>query len=397
MTNWLRWLLWIAVTTLIVIMPRATSNGAGECDGDLLVYKIGSYQHTTYFLYDAQTGVHRPFFTDYSANSTFRVSAEGRLAFASWQADKYTLYVMDTVCADSSAITNITQNSSTSDYPAAWSPDGRYLAYKSYEIGYQLYVWDGETAINITPQGVDSIGQVAWSPDGKLAFVAWYESRDTGGGAKGPNGIFLWDGSTTTNLSQRPTAESRFPIWNDKGELAFYTEEDGVFEILIWDGVSMKNGGPDRDTFTTITTDIALPYNNLSWTGAGAVAFAGRRLHDETTQIYVWDKEAITNISPLPDVDSFAPRWGSGGLWSFVTLPGYVTYVHDAAGKMVFTTATYSAAWGPNNYLTFCNWERDPGSFVLRFWDGQDVIDIVREEPIFAQWLGGTLIVCSAG
>ncbi len=399
MLNWFSRLLWIAAAVLIVVMPGAAGYAEEERAGDWLVYASGDYdEFVTYYLYNPQTGVHRSFFTDYSQTAYFSVSVDGRLAFASERGNLPDIFVMDTVFGDSSAITNIMQSPTTIEYPLGWSHDGHYLAYSSYEPGYKrLYVWDGATAVDITPEGKNNIDEVTWSLDGRLAFEAWHDTRSTGG-EKTPTEIFLWDGQSITNLSQRPTAESGYPAWSNQGELAFYSRQDGVYEISIWDGMSLRNGAPDRDTFTTIAPDVVVINHNLSWTNTGDLAFSGRQPQDETSHIYVWDGQTITNLSQLPASESYLPRWSASGLWNFVVLPEYEVHVRDETNRAVFTDRViFLAVWGPNDYLTFCRGESGSQLLDLRLWNGQDVIDVTRARAIWAQWVGGARMNCSLG
>ena len=385
--------IWIGI--LLWILPVATGYSESEHEGDRLVYAVSNFDgEITYMLYNPQTGESTPILTDNRQLPSFAFNVDGRLAIASEREGNSEVYVIDTSVAESPLI-NITQSPATDDYPLAWSRDGRYLAYESHnDKSAQIYVWDGETAINISP--IDLGGEVdhyraTWSFDGRLAILAWYGfDNDENSGD-----IFLWDGHTTTDLSQNPTGEERGPTWNANGEIAFLSVWNGEYDIFVWDGVSVTNGAPDRDSFTNVLPELTAYYSFPTWTNDGQLAFITTAPQDTHAQIYVWNGQTLTNVSQNPDHHNGSPTWSADGRLAYATFfsSEQVVYVRDVDGTVLLRVeGQYTPAWSPGGYLMFCS-----GGWTLNVWDGQEVIEIAQGREIQAQWQGGEGVVCSSG
>jgi Tol biopolymer transport system component len=143
--------------------------------------------------------------------------------------------------ADGSGQRRLTNNG-TDDYGAAWSPDGRTIAF-----GATQFAPDGKGGMAATGQRIyliDPAGGVqdaltdsalraqfpSWSPDGRT--IAFHGSRS--GAARAPE-IFVVDagGGGLRQLTDNDWADAR-PDWSPDGRLlAFQSDRDGTLEIHV--------------------------------------------------------------------------------------------------------------------------------------------------------------------
>ncbi|MBC7870192.1 MAG: WD40 repeat domain-containing protein, partial [Chitinophagaceae bacterium] len=183
----------------------------------------------------------------------FALSRDGRITFTKLDETDTDLYVFDPSTPALSPI-NISHNPAANTYPLAWSPDGPYLAFVSYQDSQDqsLYVWDGETTTNIMPDNelyTAVAFYVHWSNDGRLAFTFQH-------GLSKPPEIYLWDGNTTTSLSQNPEGWDGAASWSMTGQLMFVSYRDEEGGIYVWDGMSFRDGSPDIETFILLAPEL---------------------------------------------------------------------------------------------------------------------------------------------
>jgi WD40 repeat protein len=337
--------------------------------------------------------------------SSFAPSRDGRVAFTRPDKDDLALYVFDPANPALAPI-NITQSPAVRSYPKAWSPDGRYLVFVSYQEGDDdsLYVWDGETTTNIMPDdGLDTVERLyaawdaewsGWSHDGRLAFAVRH-------GRSNPE-IYVWDGSTTTNLSQNPEDWDGAISWSGDGKLMFALQGDEG-GIYVWDGVSFKNGSPDADTFIRVAPELGPRY--ARWMDDGFVGFTmyPDSSSSGTTEILLWDleREAIVKQFPVSseNADSWLAEGGQVILSSHLAsgTPTYYLDVENTEGQILFSTETGEFAWSPDGYLAYCILDEDRG-WILSLWDGQESWDVARVSYRPVQWKnGGNIFSCNNG
>ena len=170
-------------------------------------------------LYDPSTHIETLLIEDVSG---FIIGESGRVAFSRQNNNKLDIYVFDSSTLDLISI-SITNDPSLYVNPLAWSQDGHYLALGAYQDrnDQSIYVWDGETTINImpeTPLGPATGFQVDWSDDRRLAFQIAHYNWSNGGL---PPEIYIWDGSTSVNLSQNTEGWDSAARWSSTGQLMF--------------------------------------------------------------------------------------------------------------------------------------------------------------------------------
>lgn len=205
----------------------------------------------------------------------------------------------------------------------AWSPDGRKLAYVSFEKGNsEIYVQDVATgAREIISSGKGINGAPAFSPDGtKLAMTL---SRT------GNPEVFVTELATgkQSQLTNHWAIDTE-PAWSPDGRTVYFTSDRGGKPQIY--GVSARGGSPQR---VTLQGD----YN-----ARASVAPDGRKIavaqgRGNEYRIAVWDldTERFTVLTPgtLDESPSFAPngsmvlyatRQGGRGVLSAVSADGNV-------------------------------------------------------------------------
>jgi dipeptidyl aminopeptidase/acylaminoacyl peptidase len=359
--------------------------------------------------------------------SNFVLSRDGRVVFTKLDEDDPDLYLFDPANPALAPI-NITQDRAAKHYPVAWSPDGRYLAFASfneagdysdtvwiYQGGYHagssdqsLYVWDGEKVTNIMPDdpldAADSF-YVEWSGDGRLVFTIRYGWSDV----DTPSEIYVWDGSTTTNLSQNPEGRDAHVGWNRDGQLMFYLHRPEDGGLYIWDGVSFKDGMPDADSFIHLSLGKEITdgtsTGNVIWIDDGLVAFTrySDLLPSGTKEIVLWDLERESIVKQIPVSSEYVwSHLAEGGqviLSSHLAsgIPSVYLDVENLEGEILFNAHVGDYAWSADGYLAYCGIE-EGFSRLLSIWDGLEswVVARVSYKPV--QWQNGSdIFSCNNG
>jgi Tol biopolymer transport system component len=434
-------LLIVALAALALGVRSGALAQAYDGMGDALVYwlrPMPSEPQGSYYLYDPGRQVATPL--DASGEyAPFAWNANGRLAFMSGEGGT-DVFVLDTKVADASPV-NISNSSATHEEIYGWSPDGRYLAFSEAQPAgnYLLRLWDGESVIDVLPDSTSHLPPypgLAWRDDGWLAFHAYPPGERMGSGFFE---IYLWDGETTTNISQNPTGDDTDATWSADGRLAFRSVRDGDAEIYLWDAGTLVNvsqnparndfvpvwsvdgrlaflseqddtyalylwdgaGVPDRDSVTIIPNDVGwMSYPR--WTQDGRLIIPSIDPADRTMQIYAWDGDSVTNISQNPGVHNGGASWASDGKWAFVTVLSsrLEVLVRDADNRLLLrTSGQYTPLWSWDGYLAFCDQNRDrvPGLWTLNVWDGTSRAAVAQGYMIAAQWQSGAAATCTFG
>lgn len=440
-------LFWISLSKSAAAVEIATPTPLLSHSSDKLAYVLTSPDNAqTLMLYDAKTATKTPILSN-RASIRFSFSVDGRLAYAESDS-RGQIYVLDTKTTNNLPL-SVRPSPGIETYPLAWSPDGHYLAYSSYltdeaslaiwdgktstsitptdlssspqsywiawnpngqylafvptpaDLHRLIYVWDGHTIVNITPKNLDRVPSYysfSWSLDGRLAFTFQYDLYVTGVRVEGdPGEIYLWDGLVTANLSQNPTGDDQGAVWSADGRLAFLSARNDEYHIFVWDGLAVKNGGPDRNAFAEVAPGMVNYYSFPGWTNNGQLTFVTTGPHDSHAQIYKWDGRQVINISQNPSLHNGSPTWSIDGLWAFATFfsPQQLIYVRNAKNETLLTIFGQAHTWNSMGYLTFCAYGE--ATWTLALWDKQRTIIIDQGREISAQWQSGSGIGCSSG
>lgn len=381
-------------------------------EGDYLVYVVSPRSPNSQFmLYDPAENTHEPFLPDWDIR-TLSISANGRFAFSSPHEGTYPIYVLDQPFSNG-VPAKITGDTSTRYYPIAWSPDGHYLAYASFQDNKTtLLIWDGESSVQIFHTSARiSTHELTWSSDGRLAFTIF----DTPDGDSSE--IFMWDGNKTVSLTQNPTGEDRFPAWSDDGRLAFLSERAGAYDIFIWDGISTINGLPDVHSFSNVAPSLT-DYSTMPvWSSSGSLTFTGSRLGERYIQIYEWDGTVAANISQNPNFHNGGQHWRGDGYWSFHTYLSreQLIYIRGENNKTQLIKEGYGVRWSESGYFIFCQRivtgtrlsfaggglpeivKEYRADWTLSIGNGSKITEIAQGYEIEAIWANGERVICSSG
>lgn len=328
----------VTVLLCVVAVRLVLAFGIEQSDeSDVLFYSVRTYgEGETLFRFYPVSGENAAIYHD-PDGLRFKVSPDGRIAF-----DTESGLWLLTPDDNYETPINLGDQIGLRGTPLGWSHDGQYLALvtEQQDESLMLYIWDGQRAFNITPQTGEwkpTFYRIDWSYDGRLAIQVFspYSAPE-----ESPSEIYLWDGNGTTSLSQNPHGDDIDPIWNTDNELAFLSERDAKYRLLVWDGVSYQDNAPDVNSFTEIAAEATGYFSSPSWTSTGQIAFGIPAPGGQYTQIYLWDGEVATNISQNPDAHNGGQTWSSDGYWAFVTYfsPEQLIFVRDRDNNTVLET-----------------------------------------------------------
>jgi Tol biopolymer transport system component len=213
-------------------------------------------------------------------------SPDGRkIAFRSQRDGSDEIYVMN---ADGSGQTNLTRSATDEELPD-WSPDGTKIAFDSNNMSltdYDVYVMnpDGTGRTNLTKDAGGGDYDADWSPDGsKIAFSS---DRD------GDSEVYVMnaDGSGQTNLSETPGDEDYAPAWSPDGtKIAFLSSRDASHDIFLMN--------PDGSGQVNISNDTASD-GPPAWSPDGTrIAFGSDRSGDVDIFTMNPDGSGVTNVT----------------------------------------------------------------------------------------------------
>ena len=377
----------------MVMSAPAADSDVPMTNGDALFVQIydRGFGSPRWMLYDPADHSLTPIFTDRFIAGVW-LSVDGRIAYSQSLSG---VYVLDDF-ADKTAF-----QVSETGVPIAWSEDGTILAFATAtnpdSHDARLRVWDGIKTIDISPPAkIDPIDvyNVQWSDDGQLAFTATSQNPEF-------DDLYVWDGERTFNVSQTPDANESSPSWSTDGQLAFVSRQADKFDLYVWDGVSMRNGLPDRETFTDVMPNLTGWYSGGRWTPDNRLVFSAFTGKGGALQSYVWDGEnSVVNISQIPNRwHSGGGDWSADGRWAFTTFFSEVQIlvVRNTQNETVFIDdGQYGAAWSADGALIYCRYAPYHG-WELRLWEGKAPSIIVRGNVINAQWQSGGRVGCSSG
>lgn len=263
-----------------------------------------------------------------------KAAFDTRLAYIQEQGGAYTLVVAD---ADGHN-PNYILNSREPIVSPAWSPDGRQLAYVSYESGdagiYVQDVFSGARQRLTTFSGVNS--SPAWSPDGRQIAMTL-----------SPNGnseIYLYDlNSGGISRVTRHEAIDSDPSWSaDGSSIYFISDRDGrpaVYRASAYGGGVSRIAGPAQSVAVSPRGDLIAfssgSGSNFRMTvanaGGGGAKVIGSGPADDTP-----------SFSPDGSMLVYAVEQGSGGHLVIASTDGSMQQKLSSSSGMV-----KDPAWSP--------------------------------------------------
>ena len=201
----------------------------------------------------------------------------------------------------------LTQLTDTQDNfsSASWSPDGRYLAYETYdERQGEIYLVDilENTTINLTDNTAGDY-YPAWSPDGgSIAFVSILNGRVD---------IFIMDMNNREirNLTRHP-ANDGGPAWSPDGEKILFgsTREGGTNQLFVID--------IDGSNLKQLTSNDSPYIDSYAWSTDGSkIAFTYAEDVLADLDLYIIDPDG-NNLKKLTNEGEFMGDVGSLFSWS---------------------------------------------------------------------------------
>lgn len=214
------------------------------------------------------------------------------------------------------------------DFPPAWSPDGKWIAFHSHRSARPLPeysapgaaddIWlrraDDKSApeIRLTNFGWEA-GSAYWSPDGrKLMFVSWER-----GGKPGIGKVYILDMDTnagtvtrTEKLALGPEIENpKWSAWSPNGKEIAIEDDRDYGKRALW--VVLADGShPEK-----LTDYQGTSYGGLDWTRDGkAIVFAG--LAGDRVQIFSVPRAGGKPVQLTHDSGNLMhPRVSPDGRW----------------------------------------------------------------------------------
>ena len=226
----------------------------------------------------------------------------------------------------------------------AWSPDGRYLAYVSFETGlpaiYLQDIYTGKRTMLSDRPGLNSAP--AFSPDGRqLALVL--------SSAPGNPDIYVMDLATHVlrRVTRSPAIDTE-PTWSPDGHSLYFTSDRGGSPQIY--KVSLSGGTPQRITF------------DGTYNADSSVSPDGRMLvmvHRENGRLHIavmnLDTGALLTLTngDLDKSPSFAPNgsmiiyeasYGGRGVLAEVSADGQV---RERLSESQSGISVHAPVWGP--------------------------------------------------
>lgn len=202
------------------------------------------------------------------------------------------------------------------DEAAAWSPDGRQLAFGRSQVintSRDLYVMngDGSGLRNLTSTPIANEALPAWSPDGKrIAFIRTDPDVALTNIQEDPN-LYVIDADGTGLAPVLVGASSPdWPAWHPNGRSIAYVD-NATNEINI---INVDGSQPRRlDIEGAVTGTVLGP----KWSPDGRwIVFTtqtGANFFGDRIWIVRADGTGLKRLVPIPDSENFQPRWSPDG------------------------------------------------------------------------------------
>jgi len=238
-------------------------------------------------------------------------------------------------------------------YGAAWSPDGREVAFTS-DIAGRLNLWKvsatGGWPVQLT-QSDDVQSGAVWSPDGKWILY----QQDDGGNELYDIYALPSDGGTIVNLTNTPKVREQEPRWSPDGgsiAVAVKAESAAVLDLAIIDWRTRRvrrltnETAPDRS------------WQFVAWSPDGKTAYANRwHVSGTDTDVYRIDVASGTTHNLTPHQGRVLSRATA------LSPDGRTLLITSNAKNGAMNVALLDVATGKHSWVTDVRWEADSKDF----------------------------------
>jgi serine/threonine-protein kinase len=194
-------------------------------DGRVLaIQNLGGIDHI--WLYDIERGTLRRWSSEWDHFTPVWVPSGREIAFASARGGAWGLYKQ---ALDTGAKEELLTTSEYMQVATSWSPDGAVLLFDKYGVETGADVWMLSLSSDLTPEplinGRANENWAAFSPNGK--WIA-YQSDETGRFE-----VYLRPFPTGGEIRQVSSGGGDHPTWNPNGEELFYASGDKMTAVTV--------------------------------------------------------------------------------------------------------------------------------------------------------------------
>lgn len=311
----------------------------------------------------------------------------GRIAFFSDRSGNFRLYVVSEdrswliLVTKPDALPGWEEGFAMRQWPVAWSPRGRMLAFASmipYD-GWGVFVAkaDGSGVRRLTkvPHNEGTVSNVSWSPDGtRIAFEQTFSipPLPSGGNAQTDIMVAKADGSNLENLTNTESASEITAEWSPDGTGIVF---DKIFLLEdkreIW---TMNSDGSSQTRLSQNPGTVSIP----RWSPDGSrISFWGEGCYG----IYVTNIDGSDQTCVLEETTAYH-SWSPDSTRIAVDKDGEI-YITDTDGTDVFRITpdtgfgkTYPSWSGGGDKIAF---QGAQNIYVINI-DGSNMIQLTRNE-----------------
>lgn len=236
---------------------------------------------------------------------------------------------------------------------AAWSPDGRQIAFTT-DLAGRLNLWKVDSAggwpVQLTQSNERQVG-TAWSPDGKwLAF-----QQDYGGNELWDVFAISSDGTQTINLTNTPEVREESPRWSPDGKtiaLNIKAKTAPSYDLALLDWSTRKV------SYLTHERSPERSWSSVAWSPDGRTLYANR------VEVSFTDADVYAVDVATGKTRNLTPHQGKViNQGSSLSADGKTLLITSNEKNGSFNVALLDIASGKRTWVTDTKWEATAGDF----------------------------------